>query len=1332
MDDGVLERAIEQKIGEWEQQLIDLSYKNNLLYFRQNGTSTLNLAEASAAAIERLLAGQVVRLSTLYPDLDTRSEVRTRVRSLAKKIRTIDEEQGINAGYIALGMASWRFADSLGVTKQPHAPVLLCPLRITPRSPTQEDFDLELRGPIEPNLVLAYFLRRQHGVELDESTLLGPDGTDAYGKLAEVQATLETAAGRLTDFRVDDALVLGFFSYEKLPIVRDLRASASVLAGHPVIAAIAGLPGAREALAAAPTGTARPGPDAITPSAEHLVLDADASQSRAIDAVLGGRHVIIKGPPGTGKSQTIANLIAALAAERKTVLFVAEKRAAIDAVVDRLNKVGLADLVFDLHSGAGDRKSVIAQVRESMERIGQAEQRQVGELHTRLSRDRSDLLAYRRTMHEPVMPWGLSPFDAQSELLGIPSALRTGVTMPLRAVRNLGGSAFDAVSEDLRRYLELDGLRITPDTTPWADASVNTAAEVEQLRQVLDDLVGSTLPDARRSLQNALDQTGLPRPASLSAWRVTLDLLERVQRTVQVFGPEVFGLPLEQLADASGSRRWRRGRSDQPGWRTRRRLVRELRDRRRDGQRKRAVLHRDLLLAISEREDWQTLSPTGAGPVSVAGLEEVLDHFNAAQRELTLVGAVLVTTRFDDLGDADAEQTVRRLHEDQQTLVNLPQLNEARRRLEAAGLGPVLAALQPLGVSVDEGVTRLRAAWLTGILAEMRAGVAAYRTFKAPVHDAASERFRTADRDHLREAAARVRYRVAEHLNNARNDYPAEKALVQKESRKVRNHPPLRKMLDGAPNLMLAARPCWAMSPLVVSQVLPPQRLFDVVIFDEASQVRPADAITSIMRGDRLVVAGDERQLPPTNFFELALATGGPNEEIDDDGVTLTDFQSILEVLDTGLLDQHGLTWHYRSTDERLIAFSNEHIYDRALTTFPGISAQRPISFHQVDGSAVAGQGGATEEVDAVVELAVDHALTTPTQTLGIITLGEKHADRIESKLRKVLQDRPGLQGFFGRPAEPGGNWQPYFVKPVERVQGDERDVILFAVGYGVRGATGTVNHNFGPLNKDGGERRLNVAISRARRRMTVVATFSSADLDESRLSKPGARLFRRFLHYAEHGEAVLRDGATEPRVLNGFEQDVLDRLSAAGLDPRPQYGVSGATIDFALPHPDQPGRMVLAVEADGATYHSSGSARDRDRLRQEHLERLGWRFHRIWSTQWFRDPEGEVGRVQEAWKAAVLTADAPAETPVTIPTAAAPAERRRTLPRPKFQPGQPISEYPPRDLLRIVKWVKSDGVLRDNEELLRAVMAELGFKRQGPRIKSAIGTAIQAARETR
>src|SRR3989442_4641830 len=338
----------------------------------------------------------------------------------------------------------------------------------------------------------------------------------------------------------------------------------------------------------------------------------------------------------------------------------------------------------------------------------------------------------------------------------------------------------------------------------------------------------------------------------------------------------------------------------------------------------------------------------------------------------------------------------------------------------------------------------------------------------------------------------------------------------------------------------------------------------------------------------------------------------------------------------SSFLGKWSLTWHYRSRDEALIAFSNRYIYNDRLITFPGPGRLSSISHVLVPGllERDGEEDSSSNEVQHVVDLVLEHATTRPDETLGVIAMGIRHANRVYAAIEEARLLRPDLDDFF----DPNRH-ERFFVKNIERVQGDERDAIILTVGYG-KDRSGKSPYRFGPLNMEGGERRLNVAVTRARNRLALVSSFDHHDMDPTRSNKRGVELLRLYIQYAASNGSNLGDRGHTDISLNDFEADVCDTLTAKGMALLPQWGASSYRIDMVAMHPQRPGRFVLALECDGATYHSVPTARDRDRLRQQHLEALGWRFYRIWPTDWFMRREDEINRAIASYQMAVEYAD--------------------------------------------------------------------------------------------
>jgi len=615
-------------------------------------------------------------------------------------------------------------------------------------------------------------------------------------------------------------------------------------------------------------------------------------------------------------------------------------------------------------------------------------------------------------------------------------------------------------------------------------------------------------------------------------------------------------------------------------------------------------------------------------------------------------------------------------------------------------------------------------AWFASTLDEVSRQDPEIRGFIGSTHNRYVDDFTHLDEERIELAADRVRRAHGEKAIFAMNANAEGEQLIRAEAGKMTRHLPLRRVFAKAADVLTAVCPCWMASPLSVSQLLDGgQKYFDFVIFDEASQVLPEDAVPAILRGSKLVVAGDSMQLPPTTFFSAS----DDDDFATDEAVATEGYESLLDTM-TACINGSYLDWHYRSRDETLINFSNHHIYQDRLVTFPGPGGPPAVSHVLVKQEfGIDGQEeSCAQEVQKVVELVLEHARTNPEQTLGVITMGIRHMNRVQAALDQTLENHAELTTFFD-----SSRSERFFVKNLERVQGDERDAIIISIGYG-KDRAGNLPLRFGPLIPEGGRRRLNVAVTRARRKLTTVSSFSHLDIDLARV-RPGSgvELLRNYLQYAATNGRRFGDAEVTGEPLNAFEAEVFDYLSAKGLKLIPQMGASQFRIDMVAEHLEKPGRYVLAIECDGASYHSSYTARDRDRLRQQQLENLGWRFHRIWSTDWFMRKEEEVRRTITAFQEAVQFADK-LDRGVAANSHSGNGSRNNNTsgapkrgPRPSIPVRTTIADYSPSELAQLLRWIASDGQLRTDEQIVDEMVAVLGFSRRGKRIESAIHRAI-------
>ncbi|WP_344520361.1 AAA domain-containing protein, partial [Paractinoplanes durhamensis] len=493
------------------------------------------------------------------------------------------------------------------------------------------------------------------------------------------------------------------------------------------------------------------------------------------------------------------------------------------------------------------------------------------------------------------------------------------------------------------------------------------------------------------------------------------------------------------------------------------------------------------------------------------------------------------------------------------------------------------------------------------------------------------DEFRRHDRDLVASAPARIATVLRERRES---NLPAEEtALLRREGMKETRHLAVRDLIGRARTAVLAMKPCFLMSPLAVSQYLPPDIGFDVVIFDEASQVTPADAINSIYRGAALVAAGDDKQLPPTSFFETVADRDG--------GTDVSDFQSILELAKAcGAFPSLGLAWHYRSRHEALIAFANQAFYGGRLVTFPAADEHSPdAGVHLIPAAGVYRRGtGRDNPVEAAVvaERVVASLTARPDLSLGVVTFSVTQADAIEAALETAVAEHPALAALLD-----GDRLNGFFVKSLESVQGDERDVMIFSIGYG-HDEQGRISTNFGALSRPNGWRRLNVAITRARQRVEIVSSIRARDIPDS--ANESVRHLAAYLDFAERGGAPSSAAAVTGGAL---EESVRAAVESWGYAVHTRIGSGGYRIDLGVLHPGHEGEVyAIGIECDGAMYHSSPVARDRDRLRGEVLDGLGWRLYRVWGTAWYRDRAEEETRLRAAIENAVADTSLPARAP--------------------------------------------------------------------------------------
>jgi very-short-patch-repair endonuclease len=1359
------------RIDQWKSRLLDLSLRNRLLNFRET-KSTIRLLSAAPEHVEDELAAEnelalrprpklmseddprhgatlskqqradalaahladELQSGRLHTNLDEDEHAR-RLTELYRAARNALDENGTNTLFAAVGILEWRETEHSD--RVFRAPLLLVPVELKRKS-VLEGFSLRrLDEETRLNVTLMEMLRQHFQKDIAGLDPLPEDETGV--NVARVFQLFRDAVRDLAGWEVKDDIWLGQFSFTKFLLWKDLADRLDDLTRNRIV---------NHLVNAAGTPYDNP-PDDITPA--HLddqfhprdvfcPRSADSSQLAAVMAAAAGHDFVLEGPPGTGKSQTITNIIAHCLAHGKRVLFVAEKRAALDVVHRRLREEGLEPFCLELHSNKIGKADVLAQFDRSLKFMTEATVDGWEHRTAELERLRAALNDYTRALHRRT-PCGLSAhacFDYllprqneptvrvddwpnlletaaaeldNSRLLARQLQERSRAVMPLHdhplaplACEEWSPSWAERTPEliralvaqttvtaeathELRTWLRCPGESVSrrqlqdlralteslaaPEpvgpafaTTPWPQLEADLDRWIPLVRERA--AVRSRLGGYDEAKLLALDLDALKAKWTLaqSSWFLMkwlrIGSVRRMLRTTRPdqSRPEVAQLG-ENLDDALRLRTintelaaaapialaclgavWAKGEPDPEA----------LAKARTWGE----ALHARMLACASDDLVWlgqlrQLLAALFAeGPSAFTAGTAIGLRLSCFREALVAFEATLerfaaeVKLRREVVDEApDHLAAVRTLAERVSAawrhIREWCSWQKARRTAVETGLASVIATLEsPEGAALEVPALFERSFRRALLFARIEREPA-LREFFGREHNERIERFRELDEKIASLSREIIRARLAAGIPRDQGiaDVPkAEIGLLRKELGKRMRHIPVRKLLAGIPKLLPRLKPCVLMSPLSVAQYLEAtHETFDLVIFDEASQIPVWDAIGAIARGKQLIMVGDPKQLPPTNFF------GSGNDDEDDlTPETHKDLESVLDELMSHQVRHKRLRWHYRSRHEGLITFSNRQYYENDLLTFPspesGLGGVRMKHLPQArydKGKSRTNLG----EARALVDELVTRLRTTdgPRRSYGIVTFSLAQQQLVENLLDEERRKYPEIESHFGD--EPPVEGEPVFVKNLENVQGDERDVILFSICYGPDEA-GKVAMNFGPLNRDGGERRLNVAITRAKHEVLVFSGLRADQIDLTRTRARGVRDLKLFLEYAERGPKALVAATTttgSAEADSEFEKMVADRLRAAGHEVHHQVGCSGYRIDLAVVDPTAPGRYLLGIECDDATYHRAATARDRDKLRQLILEGLGWKLHRIWSTDWWHNADKETEKLLQRLK---------------------------------------------------------------------------------------------------
>ena len=1344
------------RIDRWQRKLLDLTLRNRLLNFRTTQQSIPILCN-DIAKLEDLLADdkrmKLISLPDQNPigkrdkqlhqkqtnrELDTqfataalnRNEVSCelaqdqldkRLTNIYRAVRNDMAEGGSNTLYMAVGFLRWR--QRTGGRKTYRAPLLLMPVKLTRKS-SQSPFHLRMHeDETRFNATLIQLLKQDFGKDLSsfESGLPVDDsGVDVPLILQQVRQHVRDVSG----FEVVDECALGRFSFSKYLLWRDLVDRTDQLKNNRVVKHLLDNPHKPFASGDGPVPRPADMDTVFHPAEIFHPLDADSSQLAAVMAVAAGKDLVLIGPPGTGKSQTITNMIAQCLAIGKTVLFVAEKTAALDVVHRRLVQHGLGDCCVELHSNKAQRKEFLQQLQQNWRNNRKVKNNDWLSISERLRIRRDELNQYVATIHAR-QPNGWTAFEAFGEAVkGANTAkpkfdwrqtvrhdrdayekLETAVEALAVSFESLGESetlpviaatdwsmkwenallesstqlehAVDDLKSSLAAFTGAIGLPAI------RDASVAELEEFKMLARTLSDCAGedvrilfnkqfsdfpaalsdlrkaiNTLQEANGTLCDRYDQSlqDIPlqemdlqwRQACAKFWPLSWFARRKVGRLLQTYASQGSGpanpttdlQAIEQKRDAVASiaqnllkgqtSHWNDESTDLSRVQRQLELAKKLRQAIKQVGRshdRTNEISKAIHPSIGGRQDSPAMGPASLYDQKLSAFYSTLKQF------AKLSGKMPIGKQTTDV-IASAKQATDSVLQNRTFLKRWTMWNGAKQKAHSLGLKPLVAQLETRSYPPEEAITRFRFGYADWFVPRLVDSSPVLRKFDTTAHEHAINEFKELDAQARKLAAGQARRAMAHDLPSPDSVAKAsELGILSHQMNLKRPRKSIREVVTDMPDSFRKLAPCLLMSPLSIAQYLPAvQEPFDVVIFDEASQIPTWDAIGAIARGKQTIIVGDPKQLPPTNFF-------GKTDDEEDENLEdhERDLESILDETLASGLPEMTLNWHYRSRHESLIAFSNYKYYRNELITFPSAESEnRGLSLVQVTDAAYDKGKSRTnrKEAEAIVADAVQRMKNNLScrkgdrLTFGVITFNIQQQTLIEDLFEAERRKSPEIEWFFSE-----DRIEPTVVKNLENVQGDERDVMYFSITFGPTETDPRVGRNFGALNRDGGERRLNVAVTRARQQMMVYASFTSDQLDVSKSKSVGLSHLKQFLEFAEHKGSRPLGGETQDSVGgfdSPFEQAVAEALELRGWQVVPQIGVSGFRIDLGIRHPDKPGAYLAGVECDGATYHRSAAARDRDKTRQLVLEGLGWNIERIWSPDWWYASEVVLKRVDE------------------------------------------------------------------------------------------------------
>lgn len=1359
-DDARLAR-IDATLSRWREELLDLGgvVTDSDITMLEEGVVDLTAAHPSGLA--QLYAGRPTQLSSLVRERSALLAARQSLREVASRTEDLARQFGVAPVFLAVGVASWTqtgpspsAAESSSARpsfarREPgadtpvetvNAPVLLRPVRLTGAT---GDAQLALDLSVEVNPLLVKALRA-HGCQADVAGI-------AHSAVSSVGFTPRAALARLATlgreylpgFALHERLVVGAFVHPGRALVEDFDAVRERCRASALVAALAG-DGA--ACAALDVELPAAEPRDRYPENERGAGDLEAAELDAVEAVGSGASLLLDAPPGADVPGVLAAVIADAVGSGRTVLHVPASSAEGHAVAERLRRLGLGDLVIDLTEDPAWRRHAAEAVKEGMGvNPPEVDAESIMEMRERLVTVRSRLQRYVGALHATRAPWGVSAFEALQKLAEMTSS-RTRARTTARIVpghlEQLDAAGLARARRVLERAEQLGMLVPRTQPSAWEALAVTDLDEVTDTLTVLRELDENLLPALTRHVQDGAKDTGMLRARSLRQWQEQLEVLDGVRDSLDVFRPQIFERSAADMVIATATRQWREEHDVEMSASIRRRFQRQARELVRPG---RVVedLHEELVQVQRRRETWRRYAPEGGWPRLPASLDDMAGVAQEVCQRLEQVQVLFDRTpgapQLLDLVLDDLVSQVGVLVSQDNEAMRVPELNQVMAEVHELGLGPLLEDLTARATPANQIELELTYCWWSSVLAQALRDDPDMGGLDAAALAALARSLRELDKAQAASLALpvaqahaqRVRNQVNENLEEARELY---KALVREEGAG------LSELIERYP-LALVAKPVWIVPPMLVPQVFSANALLDLAVLDASAPVPVAQVLPALVRAEQVLVVGDPRRAETGLAAEL-----GP------------------------LLPKVTLPTTRHSLDPMIAGFLAANDYEGIIEAVPTPPGSQSLRLDLVDGRGAAAPGEVavetvSAEVNRVVDLVIEHALSSPELSLAVVALNTRHGDAIRQAVMQELSGSPALERFFR-----DQGLEPFVVVDLADCRSLRRDHVILSVGY-AKTVHGRTIHRFGSVAQKGGMVALVEALSAARERTTVVSCLTAADLDPTRLTTAGSRLLRELLEQAESGgQDLSADGlAPDPLLV-----DLAEYLWRRGLTVRPRYGLEGGVrIPLAIGHPDYPGELFVAVLTDDADYVAEPSLRRRDRHWVERLEQRGWLVHMAFSAGVFVDPEAEARRVEqlvasvvrerrvpppppppavpqevpvEAWEvaepgsaseASVETADAPdtADSAVSSVTAlsattadAAPVEPQRAR-RPPIAAGLPLQAYSDDQLDDLVAWIRSDGVVRDEAAEIAELWATLALRRRGAGVDAVLSNAVRRSK---